>query len=64
MLLRAHVDHVMMEGGRAAGVQLRGSRKGGRLETIRARRGVISNASVWDTVGLLQPGESVLPSAL
>jgi hypothetical protein len=77
LLLRAHVDQVVMEGGRAAGVALRprgsGSGSGspgtpggggkrvrlcadGRAEVIQARRGVISNASVWDTQKLLPAG--------
>lgn len=38
-------------GGRAAGVILSGSG-----ETIRARKAVISNASVWDTLSLLPAG--------
>jgi hypothetical protein len=77
LMLRAHVDEVIMEGGRAAGVALRprgsGSGSGspgtpggggkrvrvstdGRREVVRARRGVISNASVWDTQKLLPEG--------
>ncbi len=58
VLLRAHVDRVVMEGGRAAGVRLQPGKKGGRPELVKARKGVISNASVWDTVGLLEPGEA------
>jgi hypothetical protein len=58
-----------MEGGRAAGVRLRprgpasssasassSGRGGADLETIRARLGVVSNASGWDTQRLLPPG--------
>ena len=58
VLLRAHVEKVLVEGGRAAGVALRppAGRAGGRPEVIRAQRGVISNASVWDTMGLLPQG--------
>ena len=61
LLLRAHVDQVVMEGGRAAGVRLaapaaRTSRDSGPPEVIRARKGVISNASVWDTQKLLPRG--------
>lgn len=52
MLLKTHVEEVLVEGGRAAGVRLRG-RKG----AIRASRAVISNASVWDTAKLLPEGE-------
>jgi phytoene dehydrogenase-like protein len=68
LLLRSHVDHIVMENGRAAGVALRrrspaatpsngssSSSSEGPLEVIRARKGVISNASVWDTHKLLAP---------
>ncbi len=50
--LNAHVEQVLVEGKRAIGVQLRNG------QTIHARRAVISNASVWDTVKLL-PAASV-----
>jgi len=50
LILGAHVDSVIVEDGRAAGIRLR---RGG---TIRARRGVVSNASVWDTPKLLPEG--------
>ncbi|WIA20624.1 hypothetical protein OEZ85_005006 [Tetradesmus obliquus] len=68
LLLRSHVDHIVMEGGRATGVALRrrspaptpngssSSSSEGPLEVIRARKGVVSNASVWDTHKLLAPG--------
>lgn len=56
VLLRSHVEQVLVEGGRAAGVRLRGG-GGGRPEVIRARRAVVSNASVWDTMRLLPEGE-------
>ena len=49
--VNAHVERILVEDGCAAGVQLRrGKRK------IRAKRAVISNASVWDTMGLLPEG--------
>ncbi|KAG2487619.1 hypothetical protein HYH03_013758 [Edaphochlamys debaryana] len=57
--LRSHVDHVLMEGGRAAGVVLRPASSRGapsKPEVVRARLGVVSNASVWDTQRLLPPG--------
>ncbi len=50
LMLGAHVESVLHENGRAAGVKLRG---GG---TVRATKAVVSNASVWDTVRLLPPG--------
>lgn len=50
LLLNATVDSVIVEDGRAIGVQLR---RGGR---VLAQRAVVSNASVWDTVGLLPAG--------
>jgi phytoene dehydrogenase-like protein len=73
LLLRSHVDHIVIENERAAGVALRrrspaptpsnsgsssssSSSSEGPLEVIRARKGVVSNASVWDTHKLLAPG--------
>ena len=101
VLLRSHVDEVLVEGGRAVGVRLRqrggsapvggaagsgggdldirssapgsasisdsgssssssgggGDGDGGsKADVIRARMGVVSNASCWDTVRLLPPG--------
>jgi hypothetical protein len=72
LLLRSHVDSIHIENGRAAGVVLQprtngngngngkaaavGRSSGGQPEFIRARKGVISNASVWDTQKLLAPG--------
>lgn len=50
--LRSHVEKVLVEGGRAAGVQLRGGQK------IMASKAVISNATVWDLMPMLPP-ESV-----
>lgn len=47
LLLNAHVEQVLVEGSRAVGVSLRGGKQ------IRARRAVVSNASVWDTLKLL-----------
>jgi hypothetical protein len=57
-----HLTMGFRTGGRAAGVRLapRGS-KAPRHEVIRARRAVISNASVWDTQRLL-PGGAAPPS--
>lgn len=64
LLLRAHVDSLLLEGGRAVGVQLRpqpGKQGQGGVEVIRARKAVISNASVWDTQKLLPPGVGPQP---
>ncbi|MFO0040195.1 MAG: phytoene desaturase family protein [Synechococcaceae cyanobacterium] len=47
--LRAPVAHILVEGGRAVGVRLESG------EDVRARRGVISNASPWDTLAMLPP---------
>lgn len=46
-MLNAHVDQVLMEGDRAVGVQLQDSK------SIRTRKAVVSNASIWDTLTLL-----------
>jgi len=71
LMLRSHVDSILMEEGRATGVVLRprqspskgevrssnGKGRGGMgAELVKARRGVISNASCWDTHRLLPKG--------
>ena len=57
--LRCPVEQVVVEGGRAAGVRLAGGRG-----MVRARRAVISSASVWDTAArLLPPGALPAPAA-
>jgi phytoene dehydrogenase-like protein len=48
--LGSHVDSVIVEGGRAVGLKLR---RGGE---VRARRAVVSNATVWDTQRLVPAG--------
>ena len=48
--LRAPVGTILVEGSRAVGVRLESG------EELRARRGVISNASPWDTLALLPAG--------
>jgi phytoene dehydrogenase-like protein len=53
LVLGAHVAAVLVEDGRVVGVQLA---KGGE---VRARRAVVSNATVWDTLKLIPAG--VLP---
>lgn len=50
LMLNSHVDDILIEGGKAKGVKLRG---GG---VVRARKAVVSNASVWDTMKLLPTG--------
>ena len=50
---QAPVEQILIEGGRAVGVRLRGG------EILRARSGVVSNASPWDTLKLLP--EAALP---
>jgi phytoene dehydrogenase-like protein len=52
LVLGAHVDSVIVEDGRAVGIRLR---RGG---TVRARRAVVSNAAVWNTIGLI-PDDAV-----
>lgn len=50
VLLSAHVESIVVEDGEVQGVRLR---RGGRF--VRAKKGVVSNASVWDTARLLSP---------
>ncbi|MBD2498132.1 FAD-dependent oxidoreductase [Nostoc sp. FACHB-280] len=47
--LGAHIEQVLVKDNRAIGVRLRNG------EEIRARRAVVSNASVWDTLKLVPP---------
>jgi phytoene dehydrogenase-like protein len=53
--LNAHVEQILVEGDRAVGVRLRNGQE------IRARRAVVSNAVIWDTLKLLPEG--VVPKA-
>ena len=50
LILNAHVEQVVIKGGKAVGVLLRNG------EEIRAKQAVISNASIWDTLKLLPEG--------
>ncbi|KAL3515745.1 hypothetical protein ACH5RR_022647 [Cinchona calisaya] len=50
--LRSHVENIVVEGGQAVGVKLRSG------QIVRARKAVVSNASMWDTLKLL-PNEFV-----
>ncbi|OUL20079.1 carotene isomerase [Nostoc sp. T09] len=47
LMLGAHVEQVLLEGGRAVGVRLRDGKE------IRTQQAVISGTSVWDTLKLL-----------
>lgn len=59
LYLNSHVESITLDSsGRATGVQLRG---GG---TIKARKAVVSNASVWDTVKLLPAGHPAAQAAV
>jgi len=68
VLLNTHVESIVLEGGRATGVRVRAKGQGqGKGKVLKAKRAVISNASIWDTVKLLQasPGcEEVLPPSV
>jgi phytoene dehydrogenase-like protein len=55
LMLNAHVERILVQGKRAIGIALRNGKE------IRARRAVISNASVWDTLKLL-PDDAVSQS--
>lgn len=50
--LKSHVQNIVVEKGRAIGVKLRSG------QFVRAKKAVISNASMWDTLNLL-PKESI-----
>lgn len=43
--LKSHVQEIVVEGGKAVGVKLRSG------AIVRARKAVVSNASIWDTIG-------------
>uniref|UniRef100_A0A0E0KLE5 Amine oxidase domain-containing protein n=1 Tax=Oryza punctata TaxID=4537 RepID=A0A0E0KLE5_ORYPU len=47
--LRSHVEKILIENGRAVGVKLQSG------QIVRARKAVVSNASMWDTLDLLPP---------
>ncbi|KAI3927563.1 hypothetical protein MKW92_007057 [Papaver armeniacum] len=50
--LGSHVEQIVVENGRAVGVKLRSG------QFIRAKKAVVSNASMWDTLNLL-PEEAI-----
>mmetsp|Transcript_37286 Transcript_37286/g.117331 ORF Transcript_37286/g.117331 Transcript_37286/m.117331 type:complete len:193 (-) Transcript_37286:8-586(-) len=49
IVTKTHVDEIVVEGGSATGVRI----KGGRV--IRASKAVVSNATLWDTYNKLLP---------
>lgn len=57
VMLNAHVDEVIIEGGRARGVSLQGGSR------VLASKAVVSNASLWDTQRLL-PASAVTPKMI
>ncbi|BDA51137.1 Prolycopene isomerase, chloroplastic [Coccomyxa sp. Obi] len=54
VMLNAHVEEIVLEGGHATGVNLRGGSR------VIASKAVVSNASLWDTEKLL-PAEAITP---
>jgi len=54
----AHVDHIVVEDGRAVGVVLKNGKN------IKARQGVVSNATPFDTIKMLNLGKQELPPAV
>ncbi|KAI5074568.1 hypothetical protein GOP47_0010529 [Adiantum capillus-veneris] len=61
----SHVDKIVIEGGRAVGIEFhptRGPKKGETL-TVWSREAVVSNASVWDTARLIPGNEMFLKQA-
>jgi phytoene dehydrogenase-like protein len=54
----AHVEHIIVEDGRAVGVVLKNG------DTIKARQGVVSNATPFDTIKMLNLGKQELPPAV
>ncbi|CAA7396495.1 unnamed protein product [Spirodela intermedia] len=53
--LNSHVEKIIVENGRATGVKLRSG------QIIRAKKAVVSNASMWDTLNMLP--QDVIPSS-
>lgn len=51
LLLKSHVEEILIDNGRAVGVRLRGGK------TIKAKKAVVSNASSWDTQPLIPEQE-------
>ncbi|KAE9446818.1 hypothetical protein C3L33_21273, partial [Rhododendron williamsianum] len=53
--LRSHVENIVVQNGRAVGVKLRSG------QFVRAKKAVVSNASMWDTLNLLP--QEVIPKS-
>lgn len=51
--LSTHVEEIIVENGVATGVKLAKKNKDGTSKTLCAKKGVISNASIWDTMKLI-----------
>lgn len=47
LLLKSHVNEILIKNNKAYGVKLRSGHE------IRARKAVVSNASIWDTVNII-----------
>lgn len=60
IMLRSHVEEILVEGGQAVGVKVRAANPKRPSAVIKARKGVVTNASVWDTQGLL-PNQDITP---
>ena len=56
LYLSSHVDEILLEGGKAVGVKLRGG------AVIKAGTAVVTNATLWDIRKLLPPGAFVASS--
>ncbi|XP_038974590.1 prolycopene isomerase, chloroplastic isoform X2 [Phoenix dactylifera] len=52
LALGTHVENILVENGRAIGVKLRSG------QIVRAKKAVVSNASMWDTLNLL-PADAI-----
>mmetsp|Transcript_35617 Transcript_35617/g.100819 ORF Transcript_35617/g.100819 Transcript_35617/m.100819 type:complete len:607 (+) Transcript_35617:192-2012(+) len=53
LMLRSHVEEIVVEGGKASGVRLRNG------SIIRASKAVVSNATIWDTLYRLMPKDAI-----
>ncbi len=57
--LRSHVKEIIVENNKATGVRLLRKNRDGSYKTVKARKAVISNASVWNTLELI-PKDAML----